>query len=80
MMVSGSESEVVQSKVDPCAKFSKRFMENSVMCTKCGKWVHARCMKMKRVTTTLSKRLCEQCVKTIKEPDKEILFFIGLSL
>ena len=46
------------------------------MCTKCSKCVHARCAKRKKVTTTLAKRfVCEQCVKKIIEPDKEISFF-----
>ena len=55
VMVSGSKGEVLQSKVDPCAKCGKRVMANSVMCTKCCKWVHGRCTKMKRVTSTLEK-------------------------
>ena len=53
VMVSGSK--VLKSKVDPCAKCGKRVMTNSVMCTKCGKWVHGKCAKMKRVTSTLAK-------------------------
>ena len=47
VMVNGSKGEVLKSKVDPCAKCDKRVMANSVMCTKCGKWVHGRCVKMK---------------------------------
>ena len=39
VMVSSSKGEVPKSKVDPCAKGGKRVMTNSVMCTKCGKWV-----------------------------------------
>ena len=46
VMVSVSKSEVLKSKVDPCAKCGKRVMANSVMCTKCGKWVRGRCTKM----------------------------------
>ena len=39
----------------------------SVMCTKCGKWVHCRRAKMKRVTSTLEKDfVCELCVDTKK--------------
>ena len=41
--------------------------------------VHPRCAKIKRVTTTLAKGfVCWRCLKTIKELDKEISFFIGL--
>ena len=57
VMVSGTKSEVLKSKVDPCAKCDKRMMANLVMCTKCGKLVHGRCAKMKRVTSTLAKVL-----------------------
>ena len=37
VMVSGSKGELLESKVDPCAKCSKRVMANLLMCTKCGK-------------------------------------------
>ena len=30
-------------------------MANSMIGTKCGKWAHGRCAKMKRVTSTLAK-------------------------
>ena len=79
VMVSGSKSEVLKSKVDQCAKCGKRVMENSVLCTKCGKWVHGRCAKIKRVTSALTKNfVCELCVDTkegIVEPGEEISFF-----
>ena len=54
-------------------------MANSVMCTKCGKWVHGRCAKMRRVTSTLAKGfVCDLCVhrkKGIVEPGEELSFF-----
>ena len=79
VMVSGSKREVLKSKVDLWAKCGKRVMANSVMCTKCGKWVHGRCAKMKRVTSTLAKGfVCELCVDTkeeIMEPGEELSFF-----
>ena len=78
-MVSGLKCEVLESKVDPCAKCGKRVMANSVMCTKCGTWVHGRCAKMKRATSTLAKGFaCEQCVYTkegIVELREELSFF-----
>ena len=37
VIMSGSKGEVLKRKVDPCAKCSKRVMENLVMCTKCCK-------------------------------------------
>ena len=79
VMVSGSKGEVLKSKVDPCAKCGKRVMANLMMCTQCGKWVHSRCAKMKRVTSTMTKGfLCELCVDTnerIVKPSEEISFF-----
>ena len=79
VMVSGSKGKILKSKVKPCAKCGKRVMENSVMCTKCVKWVHGRCAKMKRVTSTLAKGfVCELCVDAkegIVKPGEEILFF-----
>ena len=54
-------------------------MANSVMSTKCGKWVHERCAKMKRVTSTQAKGfVCKLCVYTKKgivEPGEELSFF-----
>ena len=54
-------------------------MANLVMGTKCGKWVHGRCAKMKRVTSTLTKCfVCELSVDTtegIVEPGEELSFF-----
>ena len=55
VMMNGSKGEVLKSKVDRCVKCGKRAMANSVTCTKCGKWVHGRCAKMKRLTSTLAK-------------------------
>ena len=37
VMVNGSKSEALNSKVHPCAKCGKKVMGNSVMCTKCCK-------------------------------------------
>ena len=75
VMVSSSKVQVFKSKVDPCAKCSKRVMANSVMRTKCGKRVHGRCVKMKRVTSTLVKGfVCKLCVDTkegIVEPGEK---------
>ena len=63
VVVSGSIGEVLKSKVDPCAKCGKSVMANSMICTKCGKWVHGRCTKMTKVTSTLAKGfICGQLV------------------
>ena len=79
IMVNSSKDEVLKSKVDPCTKCGKRVMANSVMCTKCGKWVHGRCARMKRITSTLAKGfVCKLCVDTkegIVEPSEELSFY-----
>ena len=77
--MSGSKCEVLKSRVDQYVMCGKGVMANLMMCTKCGKWVHGRCTKMKRVTSTLAKGfVCELCVDTtegIVEPGEEISFF-----
>ena len=54
-------------------------MANSVMCTKCGKWVHGRCAKMNRGTSTLAKgfvgELCVYTKKGIVKPGEKLSFF-----
>ena len=61
-MVSGSEGELFKSKIDPCGVCGKRVMANSVMCTKCGNWVHGSCAKIKRATVRLAMHfVCLKC-------------------
>ena len=52
VVVSGAEGEgeVSVTKVDPCGICGKQVMANSVLYVKCGKWIHGRCAKVKRVT------------------------------
>ena len=54
------------------------------MCTKCSEWVHGKCAKIKRVTSTLANGfVCKQRILTLKgivETDIEILFFDQLEL
>ena len=67
MMISGSEGEINVSKIDPCGLCGKRVMANSLSCTKCMKWIHGRCAKMRRVTPSLAKHfVCAQCWKQKK--------------
>ena len=84
VMVSGLKGEILKSKVDPCAKCGKRVMANSMMRTKCCKWVHGRCVKMKRATSTLAKGFVyELCVYTkaeIVQPGEELSFLTRLTL
>ena len=47
VVVSGAEGVVSVGKVDPCGICGKRVMANSVLCVKCGKWIHGRCVNSK---------------------------------
>ena len=42
-------------------------MANSVLCTKCGNWVHATCAKIKRITAKLAMRFVCLRYKEIME-------------
>ena len=67
LMVSGSEGELFKSKIDPCGVCGRRVMANSVLCTKCGNWVHGKCEKIKRVTARLAMDLvCLKCKGIMK--------------
>ena len=62
VMVSRSEGELFKSKIDPCGVCGRRVMANSVLCTKCGNWVHGKCAKIKRVTARLAVHfVCSKC-------------------
>jgi len=62
MMVSGSEGEKLNSKIDPCGICGKKIMANSLLCTKCGNWIHGSCTRMKRVTSSTAKNfVCARC-------------------
>ena len=56
MMVSGTEGEIVVSKIDPCGICGKRIGSNAVCCTQCTKWIRERCTKMKQVTCSSARR------------------------
>ena len=76
VVVSGAEGEVSVSKVDPCGICGKRVMANSVLCVKCGKWIHGRCAKVKRVTPRLGRDFvcgrCKQVDNGLVEPVEEL--------
>ena len=68
MVVSGAEGEVSVSKVDPCGICGQLVMANSVLCVKCGKGIHGRCAKVKRVTPSLGRDfVCGRCKKQVDD-------------
>ena len=71
------EEETFDSKIDPCGVCGTKVMSNSVLCTACEKWVHARCTDKKKVAVHLNKNfVCKKCrsvVKNFKGPADEKL-------
>ena len=69
------EEETFDSKIDPCGVCGTRVMSNSVLCTACDKWVHARCTDKKKVAVHLNKNfVCKKCrSKNFKGPADEKL-------
>ena len=66
MMVSGLKGVISKSKIDLCGICGKRVMRNSMMCTVCKKWIHGRCVKVKKVNNILEKSfICSNCVKQL---------------
>ena len=65
-MVSGSEGELFKSKIDPCGVCERRVMANSVLCIKCGNWLHGRCAKIKKVTLAMH-FICSKCKGIMEE-------------
>ena len=79
LMVSGIEEETFDRKIDPCGVCGTRVMSNSVLCTECGKWVHASKMhgtNKKKFAVYLNKNfVCKKCtsvVKNFKGPDEKL--------
>ena len=70
MMVSGSEGEIVRSKVDPCGICGKRVKSNAVLCTVCTKWDHAKCAQTKKVSGVLRNSLSAEDVKILETARK----------
>ena len=50
-----------KSMVDPCGVCTLTVKANTVLCVQCGKWIHGRCARVKRVTSTFSRK----CVQLI---------------
>ena len=62
VMVSGSEGELFKSKIDACGVCGRRVMANSVLCIRCGNWVHGKYSKIYGVTDRLAMRfVCSKC-------------------
>ena len=70
VMVSGNITKdgMHKSKVHPCGVGSLRVNANTVLCAQCSKWIHSRCVGVKRVTTQSSRNVpCRKCEENIGE-------------
>ena len=57
-----------KSNVCPCVVCSLRVKANSVWCLQCGKWIHGRCARIKRLTKKFSRNFtCRKCEGNITE-------------
>ena len=65
-----------KSKVDPCWVCSLRVKANSVLCLKCGKWIHGRCAGMNSVTPKYQRyfkcRICEGNIGEVVEQEEKL--------
>ena len=52
VMVCGgiTNDDISKRKVDPYEVCTLRVKSSSVLCVQCGKWIHGRCVRVKRVT------------------------------
>ena len=64
LMLIGMEEKTFNSKIDPCGVCGTTIMSNSVLCTACGKWVHARCPDKKKIAVYMNKNLFVRNVET----------------
>ena len=69
MVSSGiTKGGMFKSKVDPCWLCNLRVKANSVLCSQCGKCIHGRCARVKRVTPKFSRNAaCKKCKGNIEE-------------
>ena len=70
VMVSSSitKDDMSKSKVHPCGFCSLRAKANSILCVQCGKWIHGRCVGVKRVIPKFSRNIkCKKCEWNIGE-------------
>ena len=58
LMVSGMEDKAFDSMIDPCGVCGTRVMSNSVLCTACDKWVHARCTDKNKSCSLFKQKFC----------------------
>ena len=70
VMVRGgiSKDGLSKNRADRCGVSSLRVKANSVLCVKCGKWIHSRCAGVKRITQKFSGNFaCRKCEGNIGE-------------
>ena len=79
VMVWGSDGEVIQSRIYPCAICDKRVTVNSMLCTKCNQQIYGKCSKFKKSNSNFSKIffICNKCDKAtngVGEEQQEVMY------
>ena len=72
-----------QEQSQSVRQMGQRSIKNSVMCSKCGKWVHGKSAKTKSNLNSSKRFYCERCVEAIKrivEPSEELTFYDQVEL
>ena len=66
----------------PCGVCSKNVKANSILCTRCQKWVHKRCSKIKgRVSTRIATTyVCPTCIQAAQEEESPCFSNDGIVL
>jgi len=70
VVLSWAEGEVAVSKVYISGICGKQLMTNSLLCVKCRKSIHGRCVKVKKVTLRLGRDFVVVVVETLLKCQK----------
>ena len=62
---------VYKSGKYPCGVCSKGVRSNSILCTSCKQWVHARCSGIRGNLSKVKDFVCSSCTQQIKECEPE---------
>ena len=79
LQASGGKGVTVEVKEDPCGVYGKRVKQNSMECTRCKRWVHTRCAKVKKVSNRLAVNfVCSKCLIGNDLDEEDGQYLIGV--
>jgi hypothetical protein len=71
IMVGDGIKLVIKSEIDPCSVCGKRVKRNSIRCTRCMQWVHAKCSGVKGSLSKVEMTfVCKRCLGRGKEGEE----------